>query len=149
MKKFKVSYTEKVYYVTTEVSALDKDDAEAKFIRMFDKGGIEVNDTEVQEINIEEVIEDVKTINKLEAYVKILNTKGQIFTASFIKKNGSYRDMNCRLGVVKERTGKGMSYKPLQRLLLPVFDMQKKEYRMINLNTVYYLVIGGIKYIVK
>lgn len=60
MKKFKVSYTEIVYYVTTEVSALDKDDAEAKFIRMFDKGNIEVNDTEVQEINIEEVIEDIK-----------------------------------------------------------------------------------------
>jgi len=89
---------------------------------------------------------EVKTLNKLEAYMKILDTKGKIFTAEFVKKDGEFRTMNCRLGVVKDVSGKGMSYKPLQRLLLPVFDMQKQEYRMINLNTMYSLKIGGVKY---
>jgi len=88
----------------------------------------------------------MKTLNKLEAYVKILDTKGKIFTAEFIKKDGSLRVMNCRLGVTKGVNGKGMSYKPLQRLLMPVFDMQKKEFRMINLNTMYSLQTNGVKY---
>jgi len=89
------------------------------------------------------------TLNKLEAYVKIMNSNGKIFTAEFIKKNGDLRSMNCRLGVKKELSGKGMSYKPLQKLLLPVFDMQKNEYRMINLNTMYSLQIDSNIYIVK
>jgi hypothetical protein len=92
---------------------------------------------------------EMKTLNKLEAYMKIIDTKGKIFTAEFVKKDGEFRTMNCRLGVMKDINGKGMSYKPLQRLLLPVFDMQKNEYRMINLNTMYSLKIGGVNYRVQ
>lgn len=88
-------------------------------------------------------------INKLEAYMKIRGTNGQIFTARFIKKDGTRRSMNCRLGVASEVTGKGMSYNPLQKLLLPVYDMQSREYRMINLNTMYSVVIDGVQYSVK
>lgn len=88
-------------------------------------------------------------INRLEAYVKMRATDGQIFTARFIKKDGTRRSINCRLGVIREVKGKGMKYNPLQRLLLPVFDMQISEYRMINLNTMYSLIIDGIQYSVK
>ncbi len=88
----------------------------------------------------------MKKLNKLEAYVKILDTKGKIFTAEFVKKDNSKRKMNCRLGVTKGVNGKGMSYKPLQRLLIPVFDMQKNEFRMINLNTMYSLKVNRKKY---
>ena len=88
-------------------------------------------------------------INKLEAYVKILATGGKLFTARFIKKDGTRRSMNCRLGVKRYLTGEGMSYNPLQKLLLPVFDMQVLGYRNINLNTMYSLIIDGIQYSVK
>jgi hypothetical protein len=88
-------------------------------------------------------------INLLEAYLKIRETRGSIFTARFIKKDGTRRKMNCRLGVRREIVGKGMSYNPLQKLLLPVYDMQVCEYRNINLNTMYSLTINNIQYSIK
>jgi hypothetical protein len=89
------------------------------------------------------------TINRLEAYLKIRETNGAIFTARFIKKDGTRRSINCRLGVYTKITGKGMSYNPLQRLLLPVWDMQASGYRNINLNTMYSLIINGTQYSVR
>lgn len=71
--------------------------------------------------------------------------KGSIFTATFIKKDGSTRVMNCRTNVKKYTNGVGMSYNPFEKGLLPVFDVQlaktlseadrKKAYRMINTKT--------------
>jgi hypothetical protein len=63
-------------------------------------------------------------------------TGGKIFTVVFVKVGGEERVMNCRLGVRKNITGKGMAYDPIARGLLPVYDMQKRSYRMIRLNTV-------------
>lgn len=88
-------------------------------------------------------------INKLEAYLKIRETNGAIFTARFIKKDGTRRKMNCRLGVSRDIVGKGMNYNPLQKLLLPVYDMQACDYRNINLNTMYSLTINGTQYSVR
>lgn len=72
--------------------------------------------------------------------------KGQIFSAKFIKKNGEVRDMVCRLGVVKYLKGGEMAYDAKARNLLPVFDMQKKAYRMINISTLIQLKINGEVY---
>ena len=71
---------------------------------------------------------------------------GKFFTVEFIKKDGTRRLMNCRTGVKKHTTGKGLSFNPIAKSLLPVFDVQKKDYRFINLSTVIWIQINGVKY---
>lgn len=68
---------------------------------------------------------------------------GKTFTVEFIKKDGTPRIMNARLGVKKGTTGKGMAYKPTDRGLLPVYDMQKGAFRMINFDTITAYTIHG------
>lgn len=82
-----------------------------------------------KEVDVEVISQrDVKDL-----FGKIRN--GQIFTAIFIKKDGSERVMNCRRGVKKDLTGKGHGYNPEEYGLMSVFDMQKKAYRMLNYKT--------------
>lgn len=69
--------------------------------------------------------------------------KGTIFTAVNVKRNGETRRYVCRLGVRKHLKGGELPYNPAERHLLTVFDMQKKEYRMINLKTLTYLKVRG------
>lgn len=71
---------------------------------------------------------------------------GKFFTVEFIKKDGSRRVMNCRTGVKKYTTGKGLSFNPIAKSLLPVFDVQKKDYRFINLSTIIWVQVSGVKY---
>ena len=85
-------------------------------------------------------------LGKLEAYSKMKSSKGQVFTVSFVKKNGEVRIMNCRLGVTKHLKGGTLGYSPIEKLLLGVFDMQKKAYRMVGLTTMFKLKINGIEY---
>jgi len=65
---------------------------------------------------------------------KILNSKGKIFTVTFIKKDGSVRELNGRLGVVKHLKG-GTSTLDANKYIT-VFDMQAKAYRAINKFTI-------------
>jgi hypothetical protein len=67
---------------------------------------------------------------------QILATKGKIFGVTFIKKDGTTRNMTARLGVRKDLKGIGLSFSPDERNLIVVFDMRKKAYRMINLSTI-------------
>ena len=73
-------------------------------------------------------------------------SNGAFFGVAFIKKNGDYREMNCRLGVSKGVNGTGRSFEPSAYDLLGVFDVQKDAHRMINLRTVVALNIGGESY---
>ena len=77
---------------------------------------------------------------------KLQSSKGKIFTVTFIKKDGTMRVMNCRLGVKKNLKGVGRRYNPDNFNLLSVYDMQKKAYRMINLETIQEIKIGGQVY---
>lgn len=61
---------------------------------------------------------------------------GKIFSVTFIKKNGEQRVMTARMGVSKGISGVGMKYNARERNLLPVYDMQKEGYRMINAETI-------------
>lgn len=70
----------------------------------------------------------------------------KIFTATFQKKDGTIRNMNCRLGVVKHLRGGGLSYDPASRNNLIVYDLKKKGYRTINLDTLISIRIDGKKY---
>ncbi len=73
---------------------------------------------------------------------------GKIFTVTFIKRNGQIRTLTGRLNVKKHLKGGNLAYSPTKRGLLPVFDMQKKAYRMINFNTLLSAQVEGDKLII-
>ena len=51
--------------------------------------------------------------------------------------------MVCRLGVKKHLKGGELAFDAKAMNLLPVFDMQKEAYRMINISTLIQLKING------
>ena len=69
-------------------------------------------------------------------------TKGKFFTVVFIKKDGSTRSMNCRLGVTKHLKGGVSNLNPDQ--YLTVYDVQAEGYRAVNLSTIVSVTCGGI-----
>jgi hypothetical protein len=73
---------------------------------------------------------------------------GRIFSAVFTKKDGTKRTILARRGVKKFVNGIGMRYNPIEKGLLTVFDIHKKQYRMINLLTIQEFRVNGNTYIV-
>jgi hypothetical protein len=92
----------------------------------------------------------MKTISRVESIYKLLDgaNTGRIFFVEFRKKDGTLRRMTARKGVTKGVTGKGMNYRPLGKGYVTVFDMDKGEFRMVNLNTVRRFSVNGEKYLV-
>lgn len=90
----------------------------------------------------------MKTITKNKAKELINKSNNKIFTAEFIKKDGTHRLMNARLGVKKglKENAKPKPYEPSKYNLIGVYDMQINKYRMINLNTLKKLSINKIRY---
>jgi hypothetical protein len=74
---------------------------------------------------------------------------GKIFSVEFVKKDGSLRKMNARLGVTKHLKGVGLSFNPTEKNLLPVFDLQKEAYRMINASTIQRIKLSGREIILE
>ena len=101
--------------------------------------------TEVKKL----VKEQAVPISRDELVQKIKDTKGAFFTVTFVKKDGTTRVMNARFGVKKYLKGGELPYDPIAKGLLPVFDVQKGEYRMINTSTLLGANIGNQQYIVK
>lgn len=79
----------------------------------------------------------------------IKDTKGKFFTVTFVKKDGTTRVMNARLGVKAYLRGGELPYNPEAKGLIPVYDMQKHDYRMVNINTITNLKIGNNEYEVR
>jgi hypothetical protein len=67
----------------------------------------------------------------------------KIFSVDFIKKDGSLRKMVARLGVRKHLKGGTLKYNAEEKSLLPVFDMEKQSYRMINILTIQEIRVDG------
>ena len=89
----------------------------------------------------------LQNISKLEAAQKIRETKGRMFTVTFIKKsNGQKRTMNARLGVKAYLRGGVLPYDPNTKGVIPVYDIQAKDYRMINIQGIVNLKTGGVEY---
>jgi hypothetical protein len=89
-------------------------------------------------------------INRDEAKRLIKATKGKFFTVTFVKRtDGTKRVMNARLGVKAYLKGGRLPYEPEPKGLIPVYDMQRRRYRMINLRTITNLKIGNNEYIVR
>ena len=70
-----------------------------------------------------------------------------IFSVTFIKKNGDLREMTCRFGVKKHLKGGELKYSPEDFNYAIVFDMQQGEYRTINVNTIQKLTYNGFTYV--
>ena len=66
-------------------------------------------------------------MNKVE---RILNSNGKIFTVTFVKKDGSIRVLNGRLGVTKHL--KGGDCKLNKEKFIIVYDLKSEGYRAID-----------------
>jgi hypothetical protein len=64
----------------------------------------------------------------------ILASNGKFVTVTFLKKDGTVRKMNCRLGVTKHLKGGESTLDADQ--YVTVFDMAKGAYRAINRDTI-------------
>tara|TARA_R110000824_G_scaffold175245_2_gene353549 strand:+ start:394 stop:645 length:252 start_codon:yes stop_codon:yes gene_type:complete len=69
-------------------------------------------------------------------------TSGKFFSVVFVKKDGTTRIMNCRLGVTQHLRG-GVSTLDATKYLT-VYDMQAKGYRAVNLATIKSVTCGGV-----
>ena len=65
---------------------------------------------------------------------KILGSKGKIITVEFIKKDGTLRVMNCRLGVTKHLKGGISTLDPNK--FITVYDLKSEGYRAIDKSTI-------------
>jgi len=87
-----------------------------------------------------------RVITKQDAKQLIKDTKGRFFTVTFIKKDGTKRVMNARLGVKAYLRGGELPYDPEEKGLIPVYDVKTGDYRMVNINTITHLKIGNNEY---
>ena len=68
-------------------------------------------------------------------------TGGKFFSITFVKADGSTRKMVCRLGVKKHNGGKASD--EFNYSLLTVYDVHKRGFRNINLETVQQYTVAG------
>lgn len=85
----------------------------------------------------------MKRIAADEAKQLIHATNGRIFSARFRKKDGTIRDMVCRLGVKSKLKGGKRRYNPADYNLVCVYDMQKEGYRSIPFARLTNLTVDG------
>lgn len=89
-------------------------------------------------------------ISKSTATAMIKGSSGKVFGVSFVKRTtGEVRTMSARTGVRKYITGEGLKFSPSQYNLVTVFDMNKRAYRMVNLEGVTGLNMEGATYEVE
>ena len=91
----------------------------------------------------------MKTINKTKPKELIKESKGKIFSTTFLKKDGSHRLMNARLKKYISKTGRKAPYKAENYDLIPIYDMKSKGWRSLNLNTLITLSINKEKYLIE
>ena len=77
----------------------------------------------------------------------VKSTQGRFFSCTFIKKDGSKRVMNARIGCHKGVKGIGRKFQ--KENLVTVFDAQAKEYRMVNVDTMQNFKCGGFNWKVE
>lgn len=75
----------------------------------------------------------------------IKDSNGKIFKVSFIKKDGTKRDMIARTSVRKGLKG-GVNTTAAYDKYVTVYDMSKYQYRNINVETIYAMKINGFEF---
>lgn len=73
----------------------------------------------------------------------INSSNGKIISCSFVKKDGTTRNLVGRLGVTKGLKGGTKTVNPEQ--YITIYDMSKQAYRSINRNTILSVKTCGIK----
>ena len=91
----------------------------------------------------------MNTITRTRAKELIKESKGKIFSTTFIKKDNTVRTLTSRTGKQYTPTGNKAPYKPAVYNLIPLYDMRKKAFRMLNLNTLLTLSINKEKYLIE
>jgi len=71
-------------------------------------------------------------------------SEGRFFTVEFIKKDGSTRILNGRLGVEKYLKGGDCTIDRTKFVI--VYDVQSKGYRAVNRETILSVKIDGVKF---
>ena len=112
-------------------------------IKEDEQASLNIPNTNQQEPPEQEVD---RVINKQDAKQLIKDTKGRFFTVTFIKKDGTKRIMNARLGVKAYLRGGELPYDPEEKGLIPVYYVKTGDYRMVNINTIIHLKIGNNEY---
>ena len=97
-------------------------------------------------MSVTEVKQKIIKPEKLRELIE--STHGQPFHVSFIKKDGSVREMNAQTEVAIDLKG-GKSTLEDHPEYYVVYDMDKEGYRAVNLTTTFRLQIGDTVYIVE
>ena len=92
----------------------------------------------------------MNTINRTRAKELIKDSKGLIFSTTYTKKDNTIRTLTSRTGKqYASKTGIKAPYKAEEYNLIPLYDMRKKAFRMLNFKTLLTLSINKTKYIIK
>jgi len=92
----------------------------------------------------------MQTINRNKAKELIKESKGLIFSTTYIKKDNTIRTLTSRTGKqYTSKTNRSAPYKAEEYNLMHLYDMRKKAFRMLNFNTLLTLSINKTKYIIK
>lgn len=90
---------------------------------------------------------NAKFITPQQAVDLIAETGSKIFTVTFVKRtDNSVRTINCRRGVHKNLKNDGTKVARKKPGLVTVYDMQLKDYRMINLSGIRSMRMGKTEY---
>lgn len=90
-------------------------------------------------------LETMTHIERSKALEFIEHLGGTIFTATFLKKDGSIRKMVCRRHVTKGVKGTGINYAETpDKPYITVYDMQKRDFRNVNLATLLSIKTHGV-----
>jgi len=78
---------------------------------------------------------------------QLIGDEGKIFNVTFLKKDGTIRTFNARLGVYSycSNKGTGLRYAPEKANLLNVFSLDDLGYRMVNVDKLIRLKANGIE----
>ena len=69
--------------------------------------------------------------------------ENKICTVRFIKKDGTIRKMNCRMGVTKHETGKGKKFDDKEYGIVSVYEMKSKQYRSFRVSSLLSLTVDN------
>jgi hypothetical protein len=95
------------------------------------------------------VKEQVITTGDIPTLLSII-PKGHTFSVLFVKVDGQARLMDCRMGVKSYLTPNPKRAKPeMPKNIVTVFDMQKKAYRHINMDTTITIKAEGTTFYVR
>lgn len=72
--------------------------------------------------------------------------KGKFFGCTFTKKDGTKRDLNCKIGAVAGHTGENPIAHLAQYVTVTTHENGKMEFKNVNVQTMENLNIAGNKY---